>query len=139
MDDHSRLIASLGDDIAVKARAITIARELAGNADLFDVRQDIVDAVRADNLPALRAAVARAELDATPAAPRPGPRLGLPQAAAVDQVAAISAELGAYVAEGRIPLARQRAHTQALLGALYDSEALAFAVDAARRTMADFY
>jgi len=138
-EQYAAILSAMGDDASVRQRAIVIARELQRDDAFLDVRHDMIDAVKADDMAALRAAVARAELDATTEIPNPGRIPGLPPAAAVDQVAALSAELGTYVQEGRLPPARQRAHTRALLGALHDAEALAFAVSAARRTLADCY
>lgn len=135
----AEIIAAMGDDVSVRQRAIVIARELQGNDGFLDIRRDMIDAVKAGDMSALREAVARAELDATTERPNPGRAPGLPPAEAVDQVAALCAEMGIYVEEGRITPARQRAHTRALLGALWDAEALAFAGAAAWRTMADSY
>jgi len=141
MQDSSiaAVIAAMGDDASVRQRAIVIARELQGNDGFLDLRRDMIDAVKADDMAALRAAVARAELDATTAIPNPGRRPGLPPADQVDRVGLIAAQMGVAVAQGRIPPARQRAHTRALLGALGDAEAVAFAVTAADVAIADVY
>lgn len=66
-------------------------------------------------------------------------RAGLPTAAAADAVIGVEAELATMVREGRMRPAQQREHTRALLGAMYQPAALAEAVRAARRSMADCY
>jgi hypothetical protein len=126
-------------DRNTQARAVDLCHRLRPVDGTEDLAADIRDAFLADDAARMAEAMDRAELYVVPPRPAEGRTTGMPPAAAVDQVAALCAEMGTYVDEGRLPPARQRAHTRALLGALHDPEALAFAAEAARRTMADCY
>jgi hypothetical protein len=126
-------------DRATQIRAVDLCHRLRPVAGTEDLAAEIRAAYLCEDALRLADAMDRADGCAVPARPAEGRIPGLPPAAAVDQVAALSAELGTYVQEGRLPPARQRAHTRALLGALHDAEALAFAVAAVRRTLADCY
>jgi hypothetical protein len=119
--------------------AILMARTMGADAGFMDLREDLRDAVVARDEPRLRAAIATAELFVAYPVVLDVPRVGLPSAAAAATVLACEDELVVVVAEGRLAPARQRAHTRALLGALHDPTALAFAAEAVQRTVGDCY
>lgn len=119
--------------------AILLGRALGADEGLVDLRKDLQAAATARDEPRLRAAIATAELFVAYPVVLDVPRVGLPSAAAAATVLACEDELAVAVAEGRLAPARQRAHTRALLGALHDPTALAFAAEAVQRTVGDCY